>query len=260
MKRIIVVCVVVVILFLGVGFFFFPPKKGGDSGQTPLITANFVDPKMIQAITKFRSCQGHLVVPQNSDETKRNMKHYFYLKKKYTAEPGMVAFYAPFDGYVQDIMGFKGEEGRSADSKDLTISAQKGFIARHNSWSFIFLHIVPKDGLKKGDAVKAGESVGHAALDIPPFYSFDVIYGQMASFPKRIDNWMDPYAELDSVFNHMSDRVLAEYKVLGADSKDDFINSKEYRDANPCQYEGSGPRFNPSANRGQMQDDFVGTL
>jgi len=256
MKKKILIAIIILIILI-IGFVIVFGSSVGEDGEWPVVVSNFVDPLRIQAISKFRSCQGHVVVPQDQRETKRNMKHYFYLKKEHTTESKMVELYAPFDGYVTDFFGFKfGNEGREKDSIDMTIAQSK----KRGAWSFIFLHIIPKEGLKEGDEVKAGELVGYSALDVPPLYSFDVIYGRMGTFPRRVDGWMAPYASLDSVFNHMTDKVLEEYKVLGVDSKDDFINSKEYRDQNPCEYEGNGPRFKPGRNEETQKNDWIGSV
>ena len=62
----------------------------------------------------------------------------------------------------------------------------------------------------------------------------------MSLTPKKIDNWTDPFTDLDSVFDHMSDEVLAKYQETGLD-KENIVISKEDRDQNPCQYQDQGP-------------------
>ena len=64
----------------------------------------------------------------------------------------------------------------------------------------------------------------------------------MSLTPKKIDNWTDPFTDLDSVFDHMSDEVLAKYQETGLD-KENIVISKEDRDQNPCQYQDQGPYF-----------------
>ena len=70
--------------------------------------------------------------------------------------------------------------------------------------------------------------------------SFDIVYGKSGFPPKKIDNWTGPFADLDSVFNHMSDVVLKEYRESGV-STEELIVIKEERDQNPCQYKDEGP-------------------
>ncbi len=62
---------------------------------------------------------------------------------------------------------------------------------------------------------------------------------------KTLDNWNSPFGNLDSIFNHMSDEVLAQYEKRGM-TKEKIIVSKEERDQNPCVYMDQGPYFNNS--------------
>lgn len=42
---------------------------------------------------------GHVTVPQDNRESKRNMKHYYWVKPEYNKSE-TVEIYAPYDGYV----------------------------------------------------------------------------------------------------------------------------------------------------------------
>ena len=64
----------------------------------------------------------------------------------------------------------------------------------------------------------------------------------MAILPKEIDNWKGPFTNLDSVLNHVSTDVFAEFEEKGI-SKERIILQKEERDQNPCVYQGQGPYF-----------------
>ncbi|MEK7535168.1 MAG: hypothetical protein AAB563_02080 [Patescibacteria group bacterium] len=263
----VVIAVVVIIVVLLVGGEVVKRQNSphnqlndSDNETKPTVTANFVDPIKIAAITKFRSCQGHIVVPQDGTETRSNMKHYLYLKKEFTSARRLVELYAPFDGFVSDI--YKGDEDfsdRNPASRDLTVSKSKGLRAR-SDWGFSFLHIEPRDGLKEGDAVKAGELLGYVSLElIPPYYAFDVVYAKMGTFPKKIDKWNSPYAALDSAFAHMDSQTLAKYATLGADSADDFAIAKTTRDAAPCQYGPDGRQFNQERDQ-DWYNDWLGNI
>ena len=233
----------------------------GATEQIPTITANFVNLDQIAAITKFRSCQGHIVVPQDGSETRSNMKHYFYLKKEFTKEQGQVPLYAPFDGYVTDIFDGDGEfSDRNPASRDVSLGTKKGFTAR-SAWALTILHIVPVETLKEGDAVKAGDLLGYVSLElIPPYFAFDVTYAKMGTMPKQIDNWRSPYKALDSVFNHMNSTVLAEYdKRFGMGTAQDFSVAKAMRDASPCQYGEDGRQFSRQLNK-DWDNDWIGNL
>jgi hypothetical protein len=100
-----------------------------------------------------------------------------------------------------------------------------------------------RNDLHQGSEVKAGELLGYAASDKRVGGSFDIVYAKFGFPLKTIDNWTAPFADLDSVFNHMTDEVFAEYEGKGVTSKEDFIISKEERDQNLCQYQGEGPYF-----------------
>lgn len=229
--------------------------------QMPTITANFVNLDQIAAITKFRSCQGHIVVPQDGSETRSNMKHYFYLKKEFTKEQGQVPLYAPFDGYVTDIFDGDGEfSDRNPASRDVSLGTKKGFTAR-SAWAMTILHIIPVETLKEGDAIKAGELLGHVSLElIPPYFAFDVTYAKMGTMPKQIDNWRSPYKALESVFDHMDKNVLAQYDArFGVGAAQDFSVAKATRDASPCQYGEDGRQFSRQLNK-DWNNDWLGNL
>ena len=204
----------------------------------PQITANFVNLDKVEKISRFRSCTGHVVVPQNEKESKRNMKHYLWEKEENRGADKVVEIYAPFDGYITLIFSLNDNE------QELWISPRRMFanIPPVGMWSFSVEHIKVKDGLKTGDRVKAGELVGFTGF-LDGYYSFDAIYGKIGLPPKKIDNWLSPFADLDSVFNHMSDEVFAQFQQKGVVSKKQVIISKEERDQNPCDYRGERPEL-----------------
>lgn len=202
----------------------------------PKIVANFVNLDKVEKISKYRSCTGHVVVPQNEKESKRNMKHYLVEKDKETES--QVEIYAPFDGYVTFIF-------RLSDQEQEIWVSQKRMLANLiplNLWSFSVEHIKIREGLKVGDEVKAGELIGYTGF-LKDNHSFDAIFGKIGMPPKKIDGWMSPFADLDSMFNHMSDEVFSQFQKKGVSSKDEMIISKEERDQNPCQYRGEGPEL-----------------
>lgn len=233
------------ILLLGLITMVFSSINSARSKPPPLIVANFVDLSKIERISKYRSCAGHVTVPQDQREAKRNMKHYFWVKPEY-GKSKTVEVYAPYDGYVADI--------RSDPSNNLEgeiwITPMRIFAMAppFGAWSFSVQHIDVRTELKLGNQVKAGELIGWAAISGKRGNSFDIVYGKSGFPPKKIDNWTAPFADLDSVFNHMSRKVFAEYQTKGFSSKEDFIISKEMRDQNPCQYQEDGPYFSNQDN------------
>lgn len=219
--------------------------KSAQGKPTPQITANFTNLDKIEKISRYRSCAGHITVPQDSREGRRNMKHYFWVKSEFN-KPKTVEIYSPYDGYIADVrsdlkMGLEGE---------IWITPMQIFalVPPFGVWSFSVQHIDIKPGLKMGDKVKAGDLIGYAAISEKRGDSFDIVYGKSGFPPKTVDGWTDPFADLDSVFNHMSDQVFARYQQKGLSSKEDLIISKEERDQNPCQYQGEGPYFQNQAD------------
>ena len=230
---------VLIIIFVAVVLIslFFAQKA-----PPPLLVANFTNLDKIEKISKYRSCAGHVTVPQDGRETKRNMKHYYWVKPEYFGAD-TVEIYAPFDGFVtvlrdEPALDLEGEIG--IVPKDMFV-----WLPPLYRWSFSVQHIYVRDDLRQGSEVKAGELIGYAASDANNRLggSFDIVYAKFGLPLKNIDNWTAPFADLDSVFNHMSDEVFAEYAEKGITSKEDFILSKEERDQNPCQYQGEGPYF-----------------
>lgn len=219
----------------------FLSLKSAQSKPPPLITANFVDLDKIERISKYRSCAGHVTVPQDGREMKRNMKHYFWVKPEYNRSK-TVEIYSPYDGYVGDIRSDLNENLEG----EIWISPTEIFamVPPLGVWTFSVQHIDIRPDLKLGDKVKAGELIGWLAVSQTRGDSFDIVYGKSGFPPKKIDNWTNPFADLDSVFNHMSDEAFVEYQEIGFSSKEDFVISKEQRDQNPCQYQGEGPYFN----------------
>ncbi|MDO8425789.1 MAG: hypothetical protein Q7T01_04760 [bacterium] len=231
----------ILILFFGVFFSIASARKD----PPPLLAANVTELDKIQRISKYRSCAGHVTVPQDNRETRRNMKHYFWVKPEYN-KPKTVEIYAPYDGYVADMRSDAAENLEG----EIWISQKKIFflVPPVGVWAFSVQHIDIRPDLKLGDAVKAGELIGWLATSKARGDSFDIVYARSRIPTKRIDNWTDPFADLDSIFNHMSDGAFAEYEKLGISSRDAFITSKQERDRNLCEYSGEGPYFTDQEN------------
>lgn len=237
-KKILIGIVVLIGTLVAVAFFsiflnrILPPPK---------LVANFVDIKKVQEISKFRSCAGHTTVPQDMREMKRNMKHYIKVYPEYKKE-NTVELYSPYDGYVSVIradMGDKleGELWIAPDRKFLS------FLPPFGLWMFSFEHMRPRADLKYGTKVKAGELVGYASFLVTERdATFDALYGKIGIPPKRIDNWNSPFSDLDSIFYHMTEDVLGQYRQRGI-TEENILVSKEARDNNPCVYREQGPYF-----------------
>ena len=206
----------------------------------PQIIINFTQIEKIEKISKFRSCAGHTTVPQDMKEMKRNMKHYFWVKPEYLTGNN-VEIYAPFDGFVTGVRSdpAEGLEGEIwIVPKDIFV-----LLPPIGRWSFSVQHINILSTIGRGSEVKAGQLIGHAAVSASNRQTFDIVFAKAAFAPKQIDNWMGPFTALDSVFNHMSEKVLGEYGIPATRDKDDLITSEDERDSSPCVYKDNGPYF-----------------
>ena len=210
------------------------------NAPAPQIVANFTEIDKIEKISKYRSCVGHTTVPQDEREMKRSMKHYFWVKPEYLGSD-TIEIYAPYDGFVTGIR----EDRSDGLEGEIWIAPKDMFVVLPpiGRWMFSVQHINIRSGLKQGSEVKAGELIGYGAVAAQNRDTFDVVFAKASMFPKTIDNWVGPFMDLDSIFNHMSKDVFAQYLTKGIYSKEDVIITKEKRDQSPCVYKDNGPYF-----------------
>lgn len=237
MKKILkIIGVLMLVLVLGI----FLLIVAAQNAPPPQIIANFTELNKIEKISKYRSCAGHTTVPQDEREMKRSMKHYFSVRQEYLGGD-TVDIYSPYDGFVAGIR----EDRADGLEGEIWIVPKDIFVVLPpvGRWSFSVQHINIREGLKRGSEVKAGELIGHGAVAAENRNTFDVVYAKGALTPKRIDNWTGPFNDLDSIFNHMSEGVFAQYQEKGVALKERIIIGKEERDKNPCTYKDDGPYF-----------------
>lgn len=192
-------------------------KKEAAVVASKFVTADFIDLSKIYTVSKFRSLEGHDF--SKGGETCRSMKHYFYPQTTVEgamavkANNGMppapdgvhdIDIYSPVDGTITQIASERMPVG---EQLYIVPDAAKDFTIR-------LFHVYKSDGIKVGTKVKAGQKIGvistYSATDI------------------SVETSKNYY----SYFDVMTDEVLAKYLARGAKSKDDFILTKEYRDAN----------------------------
>lgn len=184
------------------------------------IQSDFIDLSKIYSISKFRSAEGHDF--SGGGETCRSMKHYFEPQVDPTVQMQKASdgrsippqpdgvhdidIFSPVDGVITDITTERLPVGeqiyiRPTNAKDYTVR---------------LFHIYKLDGITKGSQVKAGQKIGvisgYSTTDI----SVEAGRGDYISY-----------------FQVMPDSIFANYQKRGASSKDDFIISRQYRDANP---------------------------
>jgi hypothetical protein len=195
-----------------------------------LITANPFDLSQVAYFSKFRSCWGHELPGKNfqgQDEAGSSMRHYVGFLSSLNNTNDKIKLFAPFDGFFFDIVPprttFKGNE----DASFTVVSPLDPNVGFKISGA----NMLP--GFKKGDKVKAGQLLGYAVVHDS---DIDADYQGVDNQPgnERAMVWI-----FDSMFNHMTPEVLAEYKKYGL-TKEKVIIDKEWRDNNSCNFDAQG--------------------
>ncbi len=210
-----------------------------------LVTANFIDLDRVFTISKFRSGAGHDY--STDGETCRSMKHYLNVSHNYneqhqpvrsepTAEQGNITLYAPFDGLIwtshTEYIGAQ------------PIGTQVTILARHNPlYDVRFFHIDLLPGLHFGSRVQAGQAIG----TIGPKDGMDIAFESNSTAPGGHNM---------SVFNAMTDAAFAPYAAMGY-QRQDFIISKEYRDAHPLTCADEGQFTYAPTSRDSLNEDYI---
>lgn len=198
-----------------------PDLKATDENNLPqFIQADFIDLDKIFTISKFRSGAGHDF--SSGGETCRSMKHYFNPQNnvrtgdvnKLMQEPDpatAIKIYSPVDG---EIVGIKTENMPIGRQIYIKPDSAPKFTVR-------LFHVYPLPNIQKKSRVKAGEFIGR----INSYQSTDIAIQSSSFGPPRFYSY----------FSVMPDSVFTKYQQRGAQSKDEFIISKQERDANPLE-------------------------
>ena len=238
-----------VLIILGLIFFFLKPNKTGDekseNDKTPqFIQADFIDLDKIMTISKFRSDSGHDFA--SSGETCRSMKHYFNVQVSQEGEQlrnqnnGMppapdgktdIKIYSPVDGKIIQIQ------------TDKTPMGEQIYIQpdAYPDYTIRLFHIYKLDGVTKSKKVKAGEQIGN----ISQYQNTDIAIESNQKFRH----------DFISYFEVMPDSIFAKYQARGAKDRNEFIITKEYRDAHPL--ECNGEQFAINNDNNQTSENFV---
>ena len=243
--ELLIVAVVVVVIGL-LGWMTFQKYSGSnvDTSHPPqFVTADFIDLSKIFSISKFRSLEGHDF--SGGGETCRSMKHYFTPQR---TEATMYAvannhgllpkpngktdinIFSPFDGKITRI---EAERFPVGEQIYLVPDSAKHYTVR-------LFHVFKIDGIKVGVHLSAGQKIGV----ISPTSDTDV---SVEAGDKFI-----------SIFQVMTDKVFSDYQARGAKTRNDFIISREYRDAHPvsCNQDKTGDqKFYLPANYDHNSDE-----
>lgn len=222
MKKVLkIIGLVILIALVGFGvvmWFWMRPVINFEESKVPkdLITSQFIDLDGVYMISKFRSGAGHDYSHGALDsETCRSMKHYFNtskyqvngrpLRSQPTETEPNINIYAPFDGKITDV---RAEH----------IGTQIHIASNKYPYYIRIFHMDLLPEFKKGTEVKSGQLIG----TIGPRDGTDFAVEA---------NTLKGTVYL-SMFEVMTDSVFEPFAKMGF-KREDFIVSKEYRDAHP---------------------------
>lgn len=194
-------------------------------GIPKFIEKDFTQLSDIEMISKFRSGFGHSYT--DGSETCRSMKHYYNPYENYR-ENNTVEIYSPVNGTIVSVLsdGFGASIGLKNKQIQIRPDDQPAFICT------IFHCDLTSAEITTGRKVLAGELLGYARL----FY--DDLEQYATSFD--IAMWVNTPSgmRLVSYFDTMKDAVFNNYISRGAISRQDFVITKELRDADPLECDG----------------------
>lgn len=218
--RIILVLIVLVVVLMAVTQ-IVPDKPPKDF----LVVKNPLNLSEIYSFSRMRSCQGHRSMPQFTNEPNSSMAHYVFGKWDENKKPVTMEIFAPFDGYVTNVLEIDG----------FAVLPKSSLFPwwPFNQWRLNIDHgkTLPQfNGIAV--PIKAGELIGYGEESI------DFRLAVIALPPDFKDGNGEPYKKMDSIFRYMDDNVFAEYKsaIPAIQNPDDFVIPVSYRISNPCQY------------------------
>lgn len=211
------------------------------------IIASPIDLSEIKRISKYRSCVGHDSMAQNidgEDEPIRSMKHYLDSGNFIVGSDKKIKAIAPFDGKIQMIID------EDFGGKNILMNS----VNMPEGWFFTFFHTDLLPGLNENSTVKAGQVIGYQNPQVTYFdaavrtfinKATNKPYTSQEMRKLMSDENMDPNSIghiYTSMFEHMSDEVLAKYESYGI-TKENVMFTKAQRDNNPCKCEGGIPKL-----------------
>ena len=194
-------------------------------GFPHFVNDDFTQLYKIEMISRFRSGFGHSYT--DGLESCRSMKHYYAPYEKYRLN-NTVAIYSPVSGTIIAVPddGHGASHGLTNKQVHIRSKEQPAFV-------FVIFHcdLISPD-YSPGCTVKAGELIGHARL----FYEDLDEYATCFDIAVRVNT--PSGSRLVSYFDVMSESLFDEYSFRGIDQRNDFIISKEERDANTLECNG----------------------
>jgi len=174
-------------------------------GIPEFVSTNYIELDKIYRISKFRSSVGHDY--SDAFESCRSMKHYFEPKPE--VNWASITIHSPIGGEITRV------EEEWAGTK-LEIQSEQ-----YLAFRFQIFHIKTTRTFTVGEHVSEGDLLG---THIGPETMSDI--SVIVNDPTR-------QGRMVSWFETITDDLFTQYIQRGATSRDDFIISKELRDANP---------------------------
>jgi hypothetical protein len=189
------------------------------------VEKDFTQLSKIEKISKFRSGEGH----DYSDgfETCRSMKHYYSAYEKYR-ENNTIEIYSPVAGSIVSVSndGHGASIGLNNKQVQIRPDEQPAFIFR------IFHCDLVSSAITAGKKVQAGELLGHARL------YYEDLGEHAGSFDIAVFVNTPSGMRLVPYFDTLEDTVFNDYVSRGAHSRENFVITKEARDADPLECNG----------------------
>jgi hypothetical protein len=195
------------------------------NGIPQFIGEDFTQLSKIEEISKFRSGFGHSST--DGTEVCRSMKHYYTPYSNYR-ENNTVEIYAPVTGKIVSVSNDGHGTSTGLKNKEIQIMPddQPAFI-------IVIYHCdLTSASIATGKDVQAGELLGHASLYDEELDEYSTSFD--------IALWVNTPlgARLISCFEAMTDDLFSHYIARGVDSRQDFIITREERDADPLLCDG----------------------
>lgn len=155
------------------------------------------------------------------------MKHYFNPYEQYRRN-NTVELYSPVSGTIISVLDDGHGESIGLTNKQVHIRSDE-----YPSFTFVLFHVdILSPEVAIGKKVQGGEMVGYARL----FYQDLDEYA--TSFDIAV--WVNTPAGLHliSYFEVLTGDIFNKYNLRGVSSRDEFIISRELRDANPLECDG----------------------
>ncbi|MBN2480293.1 MAG: hypothetical protein JXB19_01020 [Bacteroidales bacterium] len=194
-------------------------------GVPKFISHDFTQLFKIEMISKFRSGFGHSFTDGN--ESCRSMKHYYNPYPAYR-ENNNVEVYSPVKGTIISVLTEGPGSSSGLTNKEIQIKPddQPAFII------VIFHCDLASSAIQTGKRVTSGELIGYARM----YYEEEGHY--VTSFDIALYVNTPSGMRLVPYFSALTDGIFNSYVARGAQSRQDFIITKEERDADPLQCDG----------------------